>query len=433
MTLRPPPPHPTWKTMRAMARGKLRIYLGAAPGVGKTYAMLSEAHRRVERGTDCVVALRRAPRPAAHRGDAARPGAGPAPGARVPGRRLHRDGRGRGPGPRARPSPWSTSWPTPTCPARATPSAGRTSRSCSRPASTSSPRSTSSTWSRSATSSSRSPAYGSARPSPTRWCAGPTRSSWSTCRRRRCAAAWRTATSTSPTRSTRRCPTTSGPATSPRCASWRCCGWPTGSTSTSSSTAASTASRSTWRPRERIVVGLTGGPEGRTLIRRAARLAEKGAGGEVLAVYIARSDGLTSASPEGAGRPAHPGRGPRRHLPPRRRRRHPGRAAGLRARRQRHPDRARLQPPQGLAVRLRARASARPSPASPGPTSTSTSSPTRRPPRGAACPSPAGARLGRSRIIWGWLVGVGRPRAADAAADRTSTRTSASPTTCCCS
>ncbi|MGW0599177.1 ATP-binding protein [Streptomyces sp. NPDC002776] len=53
-----------------------------------------------------------------------------------------------------------------------------------------------------------------------------------------------------------------------------------------------------WGSRERIVVGVTGGPEGRTLIRRAARLAEKGAGGEVLAVYIARSDGLTSASPE---------------------------------------------------------------------------------------------------------------------------------------
>ncbi|MFF2523299.1 ATP-binding protein [Streptomyces liangshanensis] len=56
--------------------------------------------------------------------------------------------------------------------------------------------------------------------------------------------------------------------------------------------------RSTWQARERIVVGITGGPEGRTLIRRAARLAEKGAGGEVLAVYIARSDGLTSASPK---------------------------------------------------------------------------------------------------------------------------------------
>ncbi|MEU8433515.1 sensor histidine kinase KdpD [Streptomyces sp. NPDC029216] len=56
--------------------------------------------------------------------------------------------------------------------------------------------------------------------------------------------------------------------------------------------------RTTWQARERIVVGLTGGPEGRTLIRRAARLAEKGAGGEVLAVYIAASDGLTAASPK---------------------------------------------------------------------------------------------------------------------------------------
>ncbi|MFE9097050.1 ATP-binding protein [Streptomyces sp. NPDC007264] len=53
-----------------------------------------------------------------------------------------------------------------------------------------------------------------------------------------------------------------------------------------------------WGSRERIVVGLTGGPEGRTLIRRAVRLAEKGAGGEVLAVHIARSDGLTPGSPK---------------------------------------------------------------------------------------------------------------------------------------
>ncbi|WP_055711133.1 sensor histidine kinase [Streptomyces torulosus] len=53
-----------------------------------------------------------------------------------------------------------------------------------------------------------------------------------------------------------------------------------------------------WGSRERIVVGLTGGPEGRTLIRRAVRLAEKGAGGEVMAVYISRSDGLTAASPK---------------------------------------------------------------------------------------------------------------------------------------
>ncbi|ORV81660.1 histidine kinase [Mycolicibacterium iranicum] len=38
-------------------RGELRIYLGAAPGVGKTYAMLGEARRRLERGTDLVAAV----------------------------------------------------------------------------------------------------------------------------------------------------------------------------------------------------------------------------------------------------------------------------------------------------------------------------------------------------------------------------------------
>jgi two-component system sensor histidine kinase KdpD len=38
-------------------RGHLRIYLGAAPGVGKTFAMLSEGCRRAERGTDVVVGL----------------------------------------------------------------------------------------------------------------------------------------------------------------------------------------------------------------------------------------------------------------------------------------------------------------------------------------------------------------------------------------
>ncbi|MFC1402336.1 MULTISPECIES: sensor histidine kinase KdpD [Streptacidiphilus] len=54
----------------------------------------------------------------------------------------------------------------------------------------------------------------------------------------------------------------------------------------------------TWQARERIVVGLTGGPEGRTLIRRAARIAAKGSGSEILAVYVAKSDGLTGASPQ---------------------------------------------------------------------------------------------------------------------------------------
>jgi two-component system sensor histidine kinase KdpD len=37
------------------SRGRLRVYLGMAPGVGKTYRMLEEAHRRQARGTDVAV------------------------------------------------------------------------------------------------------------------------------------------------------------------------------------------------------------------------------------------------------------------------------------------------------------------------------------------------------------------------------------------
>lgn len=48
---------PTASRGPASKRGELRIYLGAAPGVGKTFAMLGEAHRRLERGTDLVAAV----------------------------------------------------------------------------------------------------------------------------------------------------------------------------------------------------------------------------------------------------------------------------------------------------------------------------------------------------------------------------------------
>ena len=83
----------------AMGRGRLRVYLGAAPGVGKTYAMLDEGAAGAERGTDVVVGfvethgrrhtaellegLEIVPRPRAD----------------LPRRQLHRDGRRR----RARP------------------------------------------------------------------------------------------------------------------------------------------------------------------------------------------------------------------------------------------------------------------------------------------------------------------------------------------
>jgi len=57
-----------------------------------------------------------------------------------------------------------------------------------------------------------------------------------------------------------------------------------------------------WEARERVVVALTGGPEGKTLIRRAARIAARSAGGDLLAVHITKSDGLTGADPAALAR-----------------------------------------------------------------------------------------------------------------------------------
>jgi two-component system sensor histidine kinase KdpD len=53
----------------------------------------------------------------------------------------------------------------------------------------------------------------------------------------------------------------------------------------------------TWEARERVVVALTGGPEGDTLIRRAARIADRARGADLLAVHVVRNEGLTSADP----------------------------------------------------------------------------------------------------------------------------------------
>jgi two-component system, OmpR family, sensor histidine kinase KdpD len=53
----------------------------------------------------------------------------------------------------------------------------------------------------------------------------------------------------------------------------------------------------TWEARERVVVALTGGSEGDTLIRRAARIAARSSGGDLLAVHVTKSDGLTGADP----------------------------------------------------------------------------------------------------------------------------------------
>jgi two-component system sensor histidine kinase KdpD len=53
----------------------------------------------------------------------------------------------------------------------------------------------------------------------------------------------------------------------------------------------------TWEARERVVVALTGGPEGETLVRRGARIAARSAGGELLAVHVTSEDGLRELNP----------------------------------------------------------------------------------------------------------------------------------------
>ena len=52
-----------------------------------------------------------------------------------------------------------------------------------------------------------------------------------------------------------------------------------------------------WQARERVVVALTGGSEGETLLRRGARIAARSAGGELLAVHVSSQDGLRAGDP----------------------------------------------------------------------------------------------------------------------------------------
>ena len=52
-----------------------------------------------------------------------------------------------------------------------------------------------------------------------------------------------------------------------------------------------------WHTRERVVVALTGGPEGETLLRRGARIAARASGGELIAVHVAGQDGLRAGDP----------------------------------------------------------------------------------------------------------------------------------------
>ena len=45
------------RVIRRAQRGKLKVYLGYAAGVGKTWQMLQEGHRLQKEGVDVVVGL----------------------------------------------------------------------------------------------------------------------------------------------------------------------------------------------------------------------------------------------------------------------------------------------------------------------------------------------------------------------------------------
>ena len=52
-----------------------------------------------------------------------------------------------------------------------------------------------------------------------------------------------------------------------------------------------------WEARERVVVALTGGPEGETLLRRGARIASRSSGGELIAVHVTSPEGMRARYP----------------------------------------------------------------------------------------------------------------------------------------
>ena len=293
-------------------RGELRIYLGAAPGVGKTYAMLGEAHRRLERGTDVVAAVVEThgrkktadllegiemvpPKYIEYRGKRfpeldveavlATAAAGGArrrarphqhPGQQEPQTLAGRRGAAR----RRHHGHLDGERPAPGKPQRRR-----------RP---------------------RSPASSSRRRCPTRSCAPPTRSSWSTSRRKRCGAGSPTATCYAPERVDaalsnyfRR-----GNLTALRELALL---WLADQVDAAlEKYREENQITDTWEARERVVVAVTGGPESETLVRRASRIASKSSA-ELMVVHVVRGDGLSGVSAPQMGKVRELATQPRRH------------------------------------------------------------------------------------------------------------------------
>ena len=103
-----------------------------------------------------------------------------------------------------------------------------------------------------------------------------------------------------------------------------------------------------WETRERVVVAITGAPGTEDLIRRAARIAQR-AHGELLGVHVRSQQGPGRTGDRAARRPPPAPRGGRRRVPRDGRQRHRRRPRRLRPGRERHPDHPRQQPPEPLA------------------------------------------------------------------------------------
>ena len=160
----------------AGARGRLRVYLGIAPGVGKTYKALEELHRRKERGTDVVIGFLEThgrPRTAELAASLET-----VPRKKIPYKGVTVEEIDTDAVIQRHPAVALVDELAHTnAPARNTRNAGKMSRICSRRASLSSVRSISSTWRVWRTSSRTSLVFRSASACPTRWWTKLTRSS----------------------------------------------------------------------------------------------------------------------------------------------------------------------------------------------------------------------------------------------------------------
>ena len=243
---------------------RLRVLLGAAPGVGKTYTMLEEGARLRAEGKDVVVAVVETHGRAATAAVLGDLEVVPRRRHRAPRGRARRDGPRGGARPAPRSSPSSTSSPTPTRPGsphekrwqdvEALLDAGIDVVSTVNVQHVESLNDVV----EQITGAAQRETVPDARAA-----RAPTRSRSSTSRRRRSATGSPRATSTRPPGSTPRCRTTSGSATSRRCASSPCSGSPTRSTAPCKAYRVEHGIDSTWEARERVVVALTGGAGGR--------------------------------------------------------------------------------------------------------------------------------------------------------------------------